>query len=179
MEKMIVVIPELCMGCHTCELECALAHSESKNLIEAVLNKERSVPRVRVRAAESLNVPLQCRHCEDAPCVRVCPSGALEKLETSGTVMVRVDRCIGCRWCVMVCPFGVIGVADGKVAIKCDLCAERTSQGLDPACVAGCPTHALRFATEEEARAIAQQAAAERVRQATEAAHTAREEETA
>jgi len=176
MKKLIAVIPERCMGCHTCEIECAVAHSEARDLRKIVENKEKCHPRVRVRAAGELNVPLQCRHCEDAPCVRVCPTGALEKIENTGTVLVHEDQCIGCRWCVLVCPFGVIGVADGKIALKCDLCGERTSQGLDPACVEGCPTHALRFVTEDEARALAQQAAAERVRQATQAAQAVREE---
>ena len=91
-------------------------------------------------------MPLQCRHCEDAPCVQVCPTGAICRLNPESPVLVDQGKCIGCEFCVQVCPFGVIRVAsDGKVIVKCDLCVSRLAQGLEPACVASCPVRALAF----------------------------------
>ena len=108
-------------------------------------------PRVYIEAAGQLAVPLQCRHCEDAPCVQVCPSGALFRLDPESPVLVDQEKCIGCEFCVQVCPFGVIRMAsDGKAIIKCDLCAGRLAQGLEPACVASCPVRALGFEEMKE-----------------------------
>ena len=79
--------------------------------------------------------------------------GALGRLDPEAPVLVDQGKCIGCEFCVQVCPFGVIRVAsDGKAIIKCDLCVSRLAQGLEPACVASCPVRALAFEeTKEEA----------------------------
>jgi carbon-monoxide dehydrogenase iron sulfur subunit len=115
--------------------------------------------RIYVEPAQGLAVPLQCRHCEDAPCVRVCPSGALSRVNEASPVLVAQAKCIGCSFCVEACPFGVIrlarcqepGVIDGRAAvIKCDLCVNRLAFGLQPACVSSCPVKALSFAEVEE-----------------------------
>jgi anaerobic carbon-monoxide dehydrogenase iron sulfur subunit len=143
--KRIVADPLKCLACRTCELACALAHAESEDLVKAVM-EEGARPRIYVEAAGQLAVPLQCRHCEDAPCIQVCPSGALTRLDAEAPVLVDQGRCIGCEFCVQICPFGVIQLAaDRKAVIKCDLCAARVGQGLAPACVASCPVAALVF----------------------------------
>ena len=96
-------------------------------------------------------VPLQCRHCEDAPCVAICPTGALGRTGPNQPVLLDDDLCIGCRFCLVACPFGVIEASpDGKAMIKCDLCFERTQAGQEPACVAACPTRALEFAEMDD-----------------------------
>jgi carbon-monoxide dehydrogenase iron sulfur subunit len=94
---------------------------------------------------------MQCRHCEDAPCVAVCPSKALFK-EAGGSaeniVVLDSGLCIGCKWCIEVCPFGVIKMnKSGSAVIKCDLCVERLRAGEKPACVAACKTGALSYRT--------------------------------
>jgi anaerobic carbon-monoxide dehydrogenase iron sulfur subunit len=143
--KRIVADPLKCLACRTCELACALAHAESEDLVQAVMEGG-ARPRIYIEAAEQRAVPLQCRHCEDAPCIQVCPSGALARLEAEAPVLVEQAKCIGCEFCVQVCPFGVIRLTeDRKAVIKCDLCAARLDQGLLPACVASCPTQALAF----------------------------------
>ena len=148
--KRIVADPLKCLACRTCELACALTHAESADLVEAVIEGG-AQPRIYVEAAGQLAVPLQCRHCEDAPCVQVCPTGALFRLNPDSPVLVDQGKCIGCEFCVQVCPFGVIRVAsDGKAIIKCDLCASRLAQGLEPACVASCPVRALSFEEMKE-----------------------------
>jgi Fe-S-cluster-containing hydrogenase component 2 len=141
----ILVNPDRCLGCHTCELACAVAHIEADSVIGAVLAGERLQPRNYVLQVDSVKLSTQCRQCEDAPCVRVCPTGATYRTETYTAVDQRL--CIGCRLCVMVCPFGAIHVATTEVAgrekrgaIKCDLCVDRPE---GPACVEACPTKAL------------------------------------
>lgn len=151
MKGAIVIDIEKCLGCRSCQVRCAVAHSRSKELFAAVL--ERPVPRARVRveAVDGLAVPLQCRHCEDAPCVRVCPSRALEKTGADEPVSIEERRCIGCGLCVIACPFGVIEMGTaGTGVVHCDLCVERLRSGGIPACVEGCPTKALRFTTLDD-----------------------------
>lgn len=138
---------EKCLACKTCELQCALAHCEVNDLIEAVKQGLQPAHRVSVMAVGGeVAVPIQCRHCEDAPCVAVCPSGALSKSNPYQVTLLDYDKCIGCKSCVIVCPFGAITVGpDGRTVVKCDLCISRLQQGQQPACVSGCPTKALHF----------------------------------
>ncbi|MHC4714026.1 MAG: 4Fe-4S dicluster domain-containing protein [Planctomycetota bacterium] len=153
-----------CLACHSCEMACAVAHSVSKVLEDAILEEPRPAPRVTVEGVGDACVPLQCRHCEDAPCVAICPTNALEKIGPNLPVIVRQERCIGCKFCLVVCPFGVIALSgDGKVALKCDLCVERLAEDEDPACVSACPTGALRFADVEEGIAQRRKDAARRI----------------
>jgi len=148
--KIIYIDPEKCLACKSCELACAVAHSRSKDLLEAIREEPRPAHRVNVIAALDVALPLQCRHCEEAPCVEVCPSGALKK-EPDGITSLDANLCIGCQFCVIVCPFGVLQTdKEGKAVIKCDLCRDRLDRGEDPACVAACPTGALKFVEAEE-----------------------------
>jgi carbon-monoxide dehydrogenase iron sulfur subunit len=127
------------MGCRSCEIGCAVQHSKDKNLFSAVLQSPPPKKRLFVEQAEGIKMPVICRHCEDAPCLRACISGCLYKDE-KGFVRRRKERCIGCWTCIMVCPFGVITRdKDARIAVKCDRCHK-----LDvPACVNACPTGAL------------------------------------
>lgn len=146
MPKVIVVNEDRCLACNSCMIECALAHSEAGTLVEALSAETPPQPRVHVEPARTFGMPLQCRHCEDPPCIAICPTEAIHRLSPEGPVLLDQDRCIGCKFCVLVCPFGVIELSrDGKAIIKCDLCIERTEAGELPACVAACPTGALEF----------------------------------
>jgi len=143
--KEIFVRLDRCVGCHTCEIACAVEHSASKSLFAAIA--ETPVPRKRlyVEYAVGHKVPLLCRHCEDAPCVRACRTGALTQDPITRHVTHDPEKCIGCWMCTMVCPYGVIGrQAEARIAVKCDLCPDRD----EPACVASCPTKALVYAEE-------------------------------
>lgn len=142
--KEIFVKTERCTGCATCTIACAVAHSESKTLAGAM--QEAVTPRSRVYveyAGPGAKVPVLCRHCEDAPCVNACISGAITRT-AANTVVTDGDKCIGCWTCVMVCPYGVIGRdrALGK-AFRCDRCPDLDT----PACVSACPTAALVYDT--------------------------------
>jgi carbon-monoxide dehydrogenase iron sulfur subunit len=140
--KEIFVRLDRCQGCRSCQLACAVAHSESKNLFAAVAESPSPGYRIYIERGDGVNVPLTCRHCDPAPCMEACIAGALYRDE-QGLVRRRKDNCVGCWTCMMVCPYGVVSRAkDRKIAVKCDRCHK-----LDvPACVQACPTKALVFA---------------------------------
>ncbi len=149
----VFVNPERCIGCLQCELACAVEHSASQDAATAFL--ESPVPRKRVHVEAgpmpTLAFPNRCRHCDPAPCLQVCPSGAITREDELGVVLVEPRRCIGCAMCAVVCPFDVITfhpLADGPgpgvpVAVKCDGCVERVRRGDEPACAEVCKVDAL------------------------------------
>ena len=93
-----------------------------------------------------------CKHCTDAACLEVCPTGALFRTEF-GTVVVQEDVCNGCGYCVSACPFGVLDKRedDGRVW-KCTLCYDRLKDDMEPACAKACPTNSIQFGELSELR---------------------------
>ena len=97
-----------------------------------------------------------CKHCSEAGCLDVCPTGALMRTEF-GTVVVQDDICNGCGYCVPACPFGVIGRSEiDNGAHKCTLCYDRLDAGMEPACAKACPTKSIQFGPLDELREQAQ-----------------------
>lgn len=148
--KTVFVNPERCIGCKHCQIACAVEHSVSKNLYGAVF--EQPTPRPRVLVAPGLyldtSFPNKCRHCDPAPCMNVCPTGALSRDADLGIVLVDEAKCIACAMCAMVCPFDVLTfytVGTKLTAVKCDHCIQRQREGEIPACVEACKTDALVF----------------------------------
>ncbi len=142
--KEIFVKTDNCTGCQNCRLACAVEHSQSKRLFAALGETVKPRPRVYVEwLPDNTKVPILCRHCEDAPCVHACISGAITRSD-QGIVLTHTDKCIGCWTCVMVCPYGVIG-RDPAIskAYRCDRCPDLEI----PACVTACPTQALVYET--------------------------------
>lgn len=136
----MVVDLHRCIGCHACSTSCKTEHQ---------------VPlggfRTRVRYLERPDrptfsfLPLLCMHCEDAPCLDACPTGAISRAE-DGRVEIDQQSCCGNKACIAACPYGAIYIDPvNHVADKCDFCSHRTEVGKDPACVDACPTEALRF----------------------------------
>jgi len=163
MKKMIYLDIRKCLGCKSCVFACAVEHSTSKNKMEAISENPRPKARIHMVVAEGTAIPLQCRHCEDAPCVAICPTGAIEKLGPQEPVIIHQKQCIGCKFCMVACPFGVISLsAEGKAALKCDRCIERQKGGKIPACVEACPTGALKFLSMDEINAKKREMAAKK-----------------
>jgi len=135
---------EHCIGCGLCEIYCTVGHSKSKELIKAFKREQpKPISRIKLFQEKPVSFAVQCRHCNDPPCVFACLSGAMHIDEETGRVMHDDEKCIGCLTCIMVCPFGAIRIDlyRHKIVAKCDLC-----QGLEaPACVTNCPNEALTF----------------------------------
>jgi len=101
---------------------------------------------------EVVHFPKSCLHCEEPPCVPVCPTGASYKRKEDGIVLVDYDKCVGCRYCSWACPYGAREIDENqKVMKKCTLCVDRiydmslTEERRKPACVLACPTSARIF----------------------------------
>ncbi len=150
--KFVVADPGLCIGCQTCMAGCVLKHSVPGDVPR---------PRLNLITPLSVSAAIVCHHCADAPCAAACPQGALYQDE--GRVAIRQERCIGCRSCVLACPYGAVEIVTEEgsallgglrlattpraAIIKCDLCVDREG---GPACVAACPTGGLLLVDEEE-----------------------------
>jgi len=150
MFKTLVIDPDKCTTCRLCELVC------SEHAVGAY-RPSRSHMQVAVYADDAIYIPMVCMQCHDAPCVTVCPSGALVRDPDTNAVLVSDERCVGCRMCALACPFGAINYWDGK-ARKCDLC------GGDPECVRVCAPQALRYEAEERSTQAARRTYADRLR---------------
>lgn len=142
--KKVYIKEPVCMGCHLCEVYCQQAHSQSKDLVKAFKRETpRPLPRVRMEEKDHMSFSVRCLHCDDAPCVYSCLTGALSKDPETGVVDVDTERCIGCWTCIVACPYGAIKRdTERHTMVKCDLCAGEEA----PACVVNCPNEALAFA---------------------------------
>ncbi len=97
-----------------------------------------------------------CKHCVQAGCMEVCPTGAIIRTEFD-TVVIQSDACNGCRNCIAACPFGVIDVNPASgTAQKCTLCYDRMKVGLEPACAKSCPTQSINFGPIADLKKMAQ-----------------------
>jgi carbon-monoxide dehydrogenase iron sulfur subunit len=144
--KEIFVKIDRCVGCLTCEIACAVEHSAGRQLLTAIAEPTKPRSRIHVEAASGFSVPILCRHCEEAPCAGVCPTGAVYRDEASRLVLQDPRKCIGCLLCAQACPFGMMGHrAESRIAVKCDRCPDRQT----PACVDACPTKALVYADSD------------------------------
>ena len=133
----LAIHPELCTGCKQCELACSWVQT-------GAFQPSRSVIRVHIFDEQASFAPYTCSQCSEAWCMQVCPVNAIDIDAESGAKIVIDDTCIGCKLCVIACPFGTIFFdKETQVAAKCDLCAG------DPACARACPTDAIEFTASE------------------------------
>jgi len=127
---------DLCLGCKTCELACAAAHSKTKSIVGAI--KEKKISRLRIKTKSGKMKLEQCMLCKNPRCITVCPTGALSKDKESGIIKVDEMLCTGCGLCGDACPFGAIELHNFPTI--CDRCA----QAEKPLCALSCPTRALK-----------------------------------
>ncbi len=134
-----------CIGCTACEDACR----EVNNVPEGVsrLKIERSAPQGEYPNVDYSFNRNSCQHCDNAPCVMVCPTGAAYKDEETGIIDVHNDKCVGCGYCLAACPYQVrFFHPETKSADKCNFCRDTNlAKGKLPACVDVCPTKALTF----------------------------------
>ncbi len=161
----VFVDPQRCIGCLQCEFACAVEHSHTRDPVAALGEVPVPRKRVHVQAGPRANTafPNKCRHCDPAPCLQVCPTGAIYRDVEHDAVLIDTGKCIACAMCAMVCPFDVItyhaltnGAAPHTVAVKCDACIARQLDGRIPACVEVCKVGALRFGEINEIVAAGQ-----------------------
>lgn len=146
----IKIDQQRCISCKACEVHCKAknrvpAGAKFGQLVSVGPVKKKDKPRY-------LTLFMPCFHCESPWCVSACPTGAMTKREQDGIVFVDQKLCVGCKACIMACPWKIPqwDEVNGR-AIKCDYCRDRVDEGLKPACVTGCTTHALSFIKPNEA----------------------------
>jgi Fe-S-cluster-containing dehydrogenase component/formate-dependent nitrite reductase membrane component NrfD len=131
-----------CIGCHACTIACKAEHE-----IPIGVNRcwVKTVETGRFPETRRLFFPVLCNQCEDAPCVRICPTSALYR-RRDGIVDLNGDSCIGCRACMEACPYDQLFIdPNTRTAEKCNFCANRVENRLLPACVSVCPTECRIF----------------------------------
>ena len=158
----VLVDTTQCLGCRSCESACAEANGlpEPERLGDETVyatRRETSENQLTVvnqakGSGEARYAKTQCLHCVVPACASACPVKALDKT-ASGPVVYHKDRCIGCRYCMIACPFGVPKYEYDKAVPyvrKCTMCATRLAEGKIPACVENCPAGALQFGRRSE-----------------------------
>ena len=146
-----------CTGCKTCQLACADYHDLSKEFwyrrVYEVCDGSWKQDSDGCWTADTFAyyTSVACNHCDNPACTKVCPTTAMHKDPETGLVTVDADKCIGCGYCHMACPYNAPRVDREKGhSVKCDGCAERVAAGEKPVCVEACPARALDFGTIEE-----------------------------
>lgn len=131
--KVLFINPEKCTGCRNCEMVCSVYHC-------GVSNPARSRIRILKWEEMGLYLPMTCQHCETPVCTEVCPTKACHKDRENQRVIINPNKCIGCKTCIMACPFGhpFFDPVD-RVTCKCDYCDG------DPQCVLFCNPKAVNY----------------------------------
>ncbi len=131
-----------CYGCHSCSIACK---SQFNVPLGVWRNWVQESERGHFPNVKKSFLPVLCNHCENPPCVPVCPTGATYQRK-DGIVVVNEDDCVGCKYCIQNCPYEKRFIhPDKNVANKCDFCVDRVKQGLVPSCVNTCPAEARVF----------------------------------
>lgn len=151
-----------CIGCKACMAECNRVNdiepdTGEQGLWQMPLQLNARTPNIIQLLASDVPerrafVKRQCMHCVDPACVAGCPFGALVKQE-NGAVIWKGDQCIGCRFCEVACPFEIPKFEWDQLnprIVKCNLCAPRLEQGLEPGCTTVCPVDAIQFGTRDD-----------------------------
>ncbi|WP_323610312.1 4Fe-4S dicluster domain-containing protein [Pectobacterium versatile] len=136
-----------CIGCKACIKACKETNSVPDGVTRLDILQTVDIPAVEKTRAIKQFFRKSCQHCENPPCVAVCPTGASFKDALTGIVDVNDKRCVGCRYCIAACPYHVRFINPvTKTADKCNFCRETNlAAGKQPACVEICPTKALVF----------------------------------
>jgi len=155
MTQAVLVDTILCLACNACSTECRFENQPPEELFYTRIDQIEMGEFPAVRAEY---IKRQCMHCDHPACVSACPVHALHKLP-SGPVVYEANRCIGCRYCMLACPFNIPMInfdANFPVITKCTFCDDRQAAGELPVCVRTCPFGALKMGERDELIAEAQ-----------------------
>ena len=158
MSKALLYDATLCIGCKQCEQACAEKNKLPYDDATAAEDKQSAHKYTVVLTRGDKFMRRLCMNCAEPACASVCPVGALHKT-AAGPVVYEENRCMGCRYCMVACPFGVPKYEWNKVlprVQKCTMCADRVSTGKQTACAEVCPTGATKFGERDELIAEAQ-----------------------
>jgi tetrathionate reductase subunit B len=132
-----------CIGCHACSVACKAEFAVPLGVWRSWVKQ---VDVGRYPNVKRYFLPRLCNHCDEPPCVKVCPTRASYIRPEDNTVQIKEDRCIGCRLCISGCPYNSrFSHPDKKIANKCTFCIHRVDKGLVPACVNTCQAKARIF----------------------------------
>lgn len=142
-ESVFAIDHSRCIGCRACVQACAECGTH------------RGVSLIQLDTVDRFHstqtVPMVCMHCEDPTCAEVCPADAIKQTDDGVVQSSLKPRCIGCSNCVFACPFGIPKyVSEFDQMMKCDMCYDRTSEGLKPMCASVCPSEALWYGSRED-----------------------------
>jgi Fe-S-cluster-containing dehydrogenase component len=141
MQRIFIFDLSRCFGCSGCIAACINANKTPGGLAWRELHK--LPPRDGDHGTTYLS--MSCNHCENPPCAAGCPANALEKRRSDGIVIHHRDKCLGCRYCEMACPYDAIKWDEGAGVIsKCHFCHERIDGGREPACIETCFGQAIK-----------------------------------
>jgi len=146
--KAMLIDIKRCIGCLSCETACKQLHGFSTEPEPTLSDTAFTV----VEARGDKFVRKICMHCDDPACASACPVGAISK-SALGPVVYNADKCIGCRYCMLACPYSIPRYQWSKLAPfvkKCDLCSERIKAGGRPACTEACPVQASVFGNRND-----------------------------
>ena len=152
MSKGILYDATLCIGCKLCEKGCAERNGLPYDDDIAAEQKQSAHKLTVVLTKNDKFMRRLCMNCQDPSCASVCPVGALRKT-SEGPVTYDASRCMGCRYCMLACPFSVPKYEWDKplpLVRKCDMCFDRVARGLQTACAEACPTGATKFGSRED-----------------------------
>ncbi len=137
-----------CSACMACVVTCRDQNDlvgDNASFRNVKVHEESEYPTARISA-----LSIACFHCGDAPCLMVCPTGAIFRHNENGIIDLDRDLCVGCHSCQLACPFGAPKFPDDGKMAKCDLCYARIASDLLPACVQVCSTGALTFGNVDD-----------------------------
>ncbi len=156
LDKKMLVILDCCVGCHACEIACRQEHDLSYETGSKWCRVMTIKPR-KVQGKLHLDYfPSMCVQCEDPFCLEICPKEAIAK-RVDGLVVVKGEKCNGCKLCIYVCPYGAMFYNETtQVAGKCCFCLERLAYGIEPSCVQHCIGGALQFVSDDDLERITQ-----------------------
>lgn len=142
----LVVDTTKCIGCEACSVACRAENDVPEGHWRSRIVPLTIGPGPGSSTASQVPVKWSCMHCAEAPCVQVCPTKATYQ-RPDGIVVMDADRCVGCKYCIVACPYGARYFDEEKgLPDKCDLCVDRLDAGLQPACVQTCVGRALAVA---------------------------------